>query len=647
MGEEGIQFDLGGVAAPGAVPLAHVAPLSLGPLRIEPAVRSVRAGDGRLEQLEPLVMQVLLALASADGATLTRDDLIAACWDGRIVSDDAINRVISKLRRTLDDLAGGEVRLETVPKVGYRLVAPVSFKAPAPLSSAATPRFWRRPALVASGAAALAVAVALSLALLPRAEAAQTIGVEPATSNSGDPIARRLASDVTTDLARLAGAISRVNVVDQADSGGRPPDFVVRIEVERDADRLDANARLVSGVDGSVLWSQTFSEDAGNLARLRERVALDTAAVMRCGLERTAGEMRETTGQRLYFAACDALQADDRLRAYSYARQIVARYPKLGGGWACLAMTSLMAAEEVQQKGGSGATLRRQAVTYARRALALDPAVGRAYIALAAAEGPDNPGALALLERGIAADPEMPSLYRFYSQALFNLGLVRDSVAPALRALALDPASRHSHELAVRRLASAGRIDEALAVQARAERLWPDNPEVRTHRLWLLPYYSDAKAALALLETSGGEEATLPTLPALVASVVRWRAEPARLDLARLDAQAERDFRRAPINAWFMVWAMHAMDQDRRAFAWLDRAPKREAAFQWSILFTPAARELRRDPRFFAAMAELGLVDAWRVSGRWPDFCGEPGLRYDCKAEAARLAAGQPTASRS
>jgi hypothetical protein len=35
--------------------------------------------------------------------------------------------------------------------------------------------------------------------------------------------------------------------------------------------------------------------------------------------------------------------------------------------------------------------------------------------------------------------------------------------------------------------------------------------------------------------------------------------------------------------------------------------------------------------------ARLGLVDYWRSSGHWPDFCADPGLPYDCKAEAARL----------
>ena len=81
------------------VVLAHQAPIRLGPLAIEPAMRRLVHDDGRAEIIEQRVMQVLAALVRANGAILTRDELIDRCWDGRIVGDDAINRVMSRLRR--------------------------------------------------------------------------------------------------------------------------------------------------------------------------------------------------------------------------------------------------------------------------------------------------------------------------------------------------------------------------------------------------------------------------------------------------------------------------------------------------------------------------------------------------------------------
>src|SRR5579875_1887201 len=94
----------------------------LGPLTIEPAVRRVVHDDGREEFVEPRVMQVLLALLRADGATLSRDELVFACWDGRIVGDDAINRVLSRLRRIAEGIGENSFRIETLTRVGYRLI---------------------------------------------------------------------------------------------------------------------------------------------------------------------------------------------------------------------------------------------------------------------------------------------------------------------------------------------------------------------------------------------------------------------------------------------------------------------------------------------------------------------------------------------
>jgi len=101
--------------------LAHAAPFRLGALHVRPATREVAAGDWR-EVLEPRVMQVLVALARASGEVVGRDELTQRCWDGRVVSEDAINRVIARLRRLAEQGDGQWFTLETVTKVGYRLV---------------------------------------------------------------------------------------------------------------------------------------------------------------------------------------------------------------------------------------------------------------------------------------------------------------------------------------------------------------------------------------------------------------------------------------------------------------------------------------------------------------------------------------------
>uniref|UniRef100_UPI0025E5A95A winged helix-turn-helix domain-containing protein n=1 Tax=uncultured Phenylobacterium sp. TaxID=349273 RepID=UPI0025E5A95A len=100
--------------------LAHQAAFSLGALDVRPPTREVVFPHGR-EVLQPRVMQVLVALAWARGAVVSRDDLIASCWGGRVVGEDAITLVMMKLRR-LAERSEGAFAVETVPRVGYRLV---------------------------------------------------------------------------------------------------------------------------------------------------------------------------------------------------------------------------------------------------------------------------------------------------------------------------------------------------------------------------------------------------------------------------------------------------------------------------------------------------------------------------------------------
>ena len=114
-----------------AIRLADVAPFRLGDLRVQPATRQLFRGDSS-EVLEPRVMQVLVALAQANGAVISRDELIERCWGGVIVGENAIQRVISRLRQVATTLGKGCFQLETITKVGYRIIAPAGSDAPLP-----------------------------------------------------------------------------------------------------------------------------------------------------------------------------------------------------------------------------------------------------------------------------------------------------------------------------------------------------------------------------------------------------------------------------------------------------------------------------------------------------------------------------------
>ena len=118
-----LQFRRDGGRGGARIRLADEGRLRLGALTIEPALRRVAHDDGGAEIVEPRVMQVLVALIRAEGRIVSRDELLTSCWHGVVVGEDAITRVMGRLRRLVDGIGQGAFKLETVTKVGYRLVS--------------------------------------------------------------------------------------------------------------------------------------------------------------------------------------------------------------------------------------------------------------------------------------------------------------------------------------------------------------------------------------------------------------------------------------------------------------------------------------------------------------------------------------------
>jgi len=142
--------EIGQLRAP--IVLAHEKPFAIGNAAFFPATREIRFA-GQTSIVEPKVMQLLVALHRAGGAVVNKDDLLQSCWEGRIVGEDAINRVVSRLRSVVDR-AGRPFRIETITKVGYRLLATSGAALDgidhefSPVGQAADrPTFWSRRAM--------------------------------------------------------------------------------------------------------------------------------------------------------------------------------------------------------------------------------------------------------------------------------------------------------------------------------------------------------------------------------------------------------------------------------------------------------------------------------------------------------------------
>lgn len=271
--------------------LAHQAVFSVGLLEVRPPTREA-VWDGGREVLQPRVMQVLVALALAGGEVVSRDDLIAQCWDGRIVSEDAINFVIGQVRKLA--IQTGAFGLETIPRVGYRLVAnspPQGSTAPAATRAPEKPDRRRVLMLSAVGVAGTALAVAGGgaawRALSPPPPAPVTIAVMPFDDLSPGQetryLAQGLAREVRNSLSRVAGlsviadassfALSGRDLTDKAIGSRLGADLLLKGSVADRSGDVRITTELIDLASDLQIWAETHESKGGDLFQLQDAVA--------------------------------------------------------------------------------------------------------------------------------------------------------------------------------------------------------------------------------------------------------------------------------------------------------------------------------------------------------------------------------------
>ena len=99
---------------------------SVGDWRVDPSLHSISGAAGEV-RLEPKVMQVLVGLAEHAGQVVSKERLLQTVWADTFVGDEVLARAISELRRVLGDDSKAPRFIQTIPKGGYRLIAPVRF----------------------------------------------------------------------------------------------------------------------------------------------------------------------------------------------------------------------------------------------------------------------------------------------------------------------------------------------------------------------------------------------------------------------------------------------------------------------------------------------------------------------------------------
>jgi DNA-binding winged helix-turn-helix (wHTH) protein/tetratricopeptide (TPR) repeat protein len=605
-----------------AIDLENEEPFRVGGAAIDPVSRVADYG-GKSERLQPQTLKVLVALARRRNEVVTRHDLVESCWDGRVVGDDVINRSIQLLRQ-FAERAGG-FSIETVPKTGYRLIEAGNGKRPG--------RRWVFP--VAAGL--LMILAAVAGFWWARVEAnTTTVAI---TAADGSPIARQLSRSLLTRLGSLRAAKTNVMRLVGPTESGKKADLIFEVSGTAGGRAAEANLVLLSGKNGSVLWSQDFHQPPDKLADLEQQMAFTTGRVLDCALEgRSAtGDQLPEDSFKLYLNGCailaDAYRVEPK-RVIPIFSQVVKQAPRFAAGWGklILAEAQFVNAEIIFYDRTPDIPV----AAHIAQARKLDPELPEAdvaeFLTLPISAFDER---LALIERASARHPDNPHILAIRAEFFLTVGRLSEAVEAARRAYEIEPLTPGLGNNLIQTLAYGGRTEMAAEELKRAEQLWPATITLRDARFRYHLRYGDAREALRILRSEGinpeFEEYLLARIEPTSANIERavsaarsrgGTSSKAINDQSQLLAQFGRED-----EVYELIMGWKRVDQ---------------AGAMTGMLFRPTLREFRRQPRFIQVANHVGLLAHWRKSGKWPDFCSEPDLGYDCKAEAAKLILARP-----
>jgi DNA-binding winged helix-turn-helix (wHTH) protein len=127
---------------------------TVGEWRVQPRHNQISTSNQEI-RIEPKAMRVLVCLAEHPGEVVSKEQLIEKVWEGAFVTDEALTYSIWGLRKAFGDNAKKPRFIQTIPKKGYCLIAPVSFPETEPKKRVLGPRRW---AWVSAAAVAVLVA---------------------------------------------------------------------------------------------------------------------------------------------------------------------------------------------------------------------------------------------------------------------------------------------------------------------------------------------------------------------------------------------------------------------------------------------------------------------------------------------------------
>jgi TolB-like protein/Flp pilus assembly protein TadD len=413
---------------------------------------------GHLVHLQEQPFRILAMLLEQPGEVISREQVQKKLWTkGTFVDfDEGLDTALKKLRQALGDSPQNPIFVETIPRRGYRFIAPVNGVKPASA--------WKQPA---TGKIMLAVL--------------------PFDNLSGDReqeyFSDGLTEEMINQLGRLRperlGVIARTSAMNYKhaskgiDQIGRElgVDYVLEGGVRCAGERLRITAQLIQVTDQTHFWAESYERDLSDALVLQSEVALAIASEINVKLtpqQRT----RLVNTRPLIPAAYEAYlkgryswnrrSEEGFKKSIEYFNQAIGKdpiyalaYTGLADGYIELAEYSLVPPKEGLPRAREAATI----------ALELDDSLAEAHTSLAAVKELyewDFGSAETGYRRALGLSSGYATAHQWYAELLSRLGRHEEALAEIRRAQELDPVSLIIDGLVGELLLQAGQEDEAI-----------------------------------------------------------------------------------------------------------------------------------------------------------------------------------------
>lgn len=558
----------------------------VGPWLVAPNQNSISC-KGTTVRLEPKVMEVLVCLAEHAGETLPKETLFHTVWPDTFVTDDVLTHSISELRRAFEDDAREPHIIQTIPKRGYRLVAPVS------------------------------TAVVVAAVSTTR----DSIAVLPFVNMSADTENEYFTDGITEEIINALAQIEHLHVAARSSAfffKGKYVDLqaigerlkvrtILEGSVRRVGSHLRITAQLVNVADGYHLWSERYDREMKDVFEIQDEIARSIAdrlkvtftgnpqePLVRAGTKNLEAYQLYLKGRALLFRKGSAIPR--ALECFERAVGLASDYAQAWAGvadsYTSLGYYGFARPEATMPKG----------MESARRSVALDPSLAEAHNALAMAclmGAWDKAEAEREFLRALELNPKYLQARGWY--ALFYLqfagGRLLEGVAQAKLALESDPLSSYAHTIYSFTCAFAGKYAEAVQASRRAVEL--DSESYLAHVilaavLYLSEQFEEAVAASeSALAISGRHNWAMVALAESLAGCGK-RAE-AEATYSELICRARRYYVQ-PSSLAMAAAAVGIQDEAiryaREAFQIRD-----PYSLVWFSKIWPPSARLREDPR--------------------------------------------------